>query len=573
MNLYKKILFGITFLAFILINYQETNAYQLLEKINGNNVKWAIQDIPVRYAINRSNFDDSDIDAIHNAFEAWGSVGNSMLKFQFDGFTDQSIGLDDDFPNSPHLLIMLTNLPEWASQPLTGFAADTRLRWSPVDGHFEAAVIIFNGDMNWSTGWFIWPWEYDVESVALHEIGHFANGMLHPQGDTSPNPDDRVSVVEPIPPGKKVRDLFADDRAAVRFLYGIPPSLDLVFLIDTTGSMWDDIDAAKAAAVDIVNIISSQTNDYRIAVVDFEDFPYDPYGSAGCGDYMYHDVLNFSSDKSAIVSAIQGLPIRCGNDWQEAHYSALMHVLQKSAVGGWRDNVKKVVIVMTDAPPHDPEPYTGYTLNDVKNAAIALDPAVIYPIVIGGDSTTTAYMESLAEGTGGVVFNAANASEVVEAIMSAIETTFQAPTAEGGGPYRGNINQTITFDASTSYDNDGTIALYEWDWNNDGTYDTSTTSPTTTHSWSSKYSGTVKLRVTDNDGLTGIDTATVDIIVPGDLDNDGDVDMNDLKILNSYLNKPAGSCLACDLNGDGIITVLDSRKLVLLCTRSRCATQ
>jgi len=63
------------------------------------------------------------------------------------------------------------------------------------------------------------------------------------------------------------------------------------------------------------------------------------------------------------------------------------------------------------------------------------------------------------------------------------------------------------------------------------------------------------------------------VAIQGDLDNDGDVDQNDLNILLTYRNQPASACPECDLDGDGVITVLDARKLVLLCTRPRCATE
>jgi len=85
------------------------------------------------------------------------------------------------------------------------------------------------------------------------------------------------------------------------------------------------------------------------------------------------------------------------------------------------------------------------------------------------------------------------------------------PVANANGPYSGPEGSPIAFDASGSTDVDGTIVLYEWDWNNDGSYENSTTLPFINHTWTDDYAGTVVLRVTDDDGLTDTDTASVTV--------------------------------------------------------------
>jgi PKD repeat protein len=71
------------------------------------------------------------------------------------------------------------------------------------------------------------------------------------------------------------------------------------------------------------------------------------------------------------------------------------------------------------------------------------------------------------------------------------------PVANPGGPYSGNVNQVITFNVVGSTDAyGGTINQYEWDWNNDGTFEFQSGSPVTTHSFTSTQ--TVGFRVRDS---------------------------------------------------------------------------
>jgi hypothetical protein len=222
-------------------------------------------------------------------------------------------------------------------------------------------------------------------------------------------------------------------------------SLDLVFCIDTTGSMVDDIDAVKAAARQITNAIGSQFPDYRIALADYRDFYDDqntaaPYGSPG--DRPYRDDVNFTTNANRIIAGLQPLVAAGGGDGPESVYAALMHCIDANALearlnangnerfidanspgpGSWRTgrDVLRVVMLMGDAPPHDPEPYTDYTLNDIATAAMGRNPVHVMPILIGNAADATTAFTSIATVTGGTVVQAADANAVVGAVLQAV---------------------------------------------------------------------------------------------------------------------------------------------------------
>jgi len=215
---------------------------------------------------------------------------------------------------------------------------------------------------------------------------------------------------------------------------------DIAFVFDLTGSMRDDIDSVKAASIDIVNAVAASSSDYRVAIVGYKDYPDE-------GEYPYRAFLGFTNDKAAILSAIQALQVDGGGDTPESTLTALMRTLQGQGLGGWREGATKSIIHLTDAPPHDPEVQTGYTSTSVTSQAFApyveqpallssasaglsgprplasdaLNPSVrIFPVVVGGDSATLASSSFFATRTGGRVFTAANAQDVVDAILDAV---------------------------------------------------------------------------------------------------------------------------------------------------------
>lgn len=338
-------------------------------------------------------------------------------------------------------------------------------------------------------------------------------------------------------------------------------SLDLVFCIDNTGSMSDDIAAVKAQAINIVNDTASKFKDFRIAVVGYRDFSVEPYGDPG--DYVTRDFLGFSTNKSAIIAAINSMGADGGNDWDEAVYSAIMHCINGSTLGGWRKPpVQRKILVMGDAPPHDPEPFTGYTLASVTAAASAggvvwekpytgsstkgddkelSGPISAITILIGSDSGALASFTDIARETDGTLIRAATAGHVPAAVLEALERIKTDPIAilELSGNYR---DTNIVADASKSVDGDGCgIVLYDWDWNGDGVYDETTFTPTVPHEYATGFGGKIRVKITTVAGKTA--TASYIILVPEFIDVTQYVD---LETLASHLDRTSGA-IVCDV--------------------------
>jgi PKD repeat protein len=81
------------------------------------------------------------------------------------------------------------------------------------------------------------------------------------------------------------------------------------------------------------------------------------------------------------------------------------------------------------------------------------------------------------------------------------------PEANAGGARLVAVNATVPFDGGASFDIDGTIAAYQWDFGDGST----ATGPTASHTYATPGLYTATLTVTDDLGATATDTATVTV--------------------------------------------------------------
>ena len=88
-----------------------------------------------------------------------------------------------------------------------------------------------------------------------------------------------------------------------------------------------------------------------------------------------------------------------------------------------------------------------------------------------------------------------------------------APTADAGGAYHGDDLSAIVLSAANSFDPDGSIVSYEWDFDYDGSsFDVDASGVSVNFSGvSGNVTRVVALRITDNSGATSIVTTTVTV--------------------------------------------------------------
>lgn len=148
---------------------------------------------------------------------------------------------------------------------------------------------------------------------------------------------------------------------------------DLVFLIDNTGSMSDDI---GYIITNLTSIISELPAGTKLSIAVYNDANLDAEG--------WYKYTELSSVYSNAVSFLNSISVYGGGDIPESVYDGIYLTVDKLS---WRESSKKMIIVIGDAPPLEGE-LTTYSLAQVIDKCTKNEISVnLYPILIGGSSS------------------------------------------------------------------------------------------------------------------------------------------------------------------------------------------
>lgn len=252
---------------------------------------------------------------------------------------------------------------------------------------------------------------------------------------------------------------------------GTPTSalVDIMFVADTTGSMFGQIASAKAGAASILSALSG-LGDVQFGVASYKDF----------GDtYTSRIEQNLTASSAAVTTAINSWSASGGGDFPEANLVSWKQVAENAT---WRAGSRRFIVVFGDAPGH-----TGFGSYPTEAATIAALNAASVQMEIINTGTATSGMNSpvdsepagqanrFAAATGGHVYNNFDSSTTAAQIQAAITSAFATYSnvslqAVGNAPgvgvsfvpgsYTGSfdrsIDRTFTFDVTFTGLTEGT---------------------------------------------------------------------------------------------------------------------
>ncbi len=166
-------------------------------------------------------------------------------------------------------------------------------------------------------------------------------------------------------------------------------ALELMLMIDTTGSMWDELAYIQMELENVIERVKEDNANIPVRVsVNFYRDEYD--------DYVIRE-FDFTDDIEQALSDLAAQEADGGGDTPEAVHTALNSAVSEH---DWKDNATKLMFLVLDAPPHSDE-----QIIDEVNYRVELAAAQgirIIPVASSGIDKSTEYLlRTMAFRTGG----------------------------------------------------------------------------------------------------------------------------------------------------------------------------
>lgn len=145
---------------------------------------------------------------------------------------------------------------------------------------------------------------------------------------------------------------------------------DLLFLIDKTSSMRDDILHIRKGIPQIIEHLKA-FNHVRVAVA--------LYGDKNTDGEDWFSYRNFDTDLREAENFINNIEVTGGGDYPESVYEGFFEANKQ---GFWESETKRMILLIGDAPPLE-SPLSDYSIEDVISAATKDNITMnFYPIVV-----------------------------------------------------------------------------------------------------------------------------------------------------------------------------------------------
>ena len=202
------------------------------------------------------------------------------------------------------------------------------------------------------------------------------------------------------------------------------PSLEMVFVLDTTGSMGGLLEGAKQKIWSIVNEVmqSPSRPAVRVGLVAYRDR----------GDAYVTQVLPLTNDLDKVYSTLMNYRAEGGGDTPEDVRRALADGVHEAGWSQSSSSIAQILFLVGDAPPHEDyqnEPSTEVSVADAAGAGI-----IINTIQCGNLSETTQVWQTIA-GRGQGQYFAIAQNGGVQAISSPYDKEIAELGAKLGSTY------------------------------------------------------------------------------------------------------------------------------------------